>query len=352
MAWDWEKLQQKKRSGPGGQQSSDIDEVMQRIKRYKSNLPGVPLIIAILLAIWLLTGIYIVAPDEAGVVLRFGKMISTTGPGPHYHLPYPIETVFKPKVTKVRRLEIGFRTISAGQPARYQRVPAESLMLTGDENIVDVQFIVQYQVKNAADFLFNVYDVERVVRNASEASMRQVVGKNKIDEALTEGKFKLQQDTKVLLQDVLDKYQAGITIVAVQLQDVHPPQEVIQAFKDVASAKEDKIKYINDSQGYANDILPKAKGRAAEIVNEARAYQQTKINYAQGDANRFLQTLKEYQNAKEVTRDRLYLETMEKVMSESKKIIVPSKVGEGIMPLLPLKGFDDGREPATGGEKK
>ena len=328
MAWDWEKLQQKKRSGPGGQQSSDIDDVMQRIKRYKSNLPGVPLIIGIIAVIWLLTGIYIVAPDESGVVLRFGKMILITGPGPHYHLPYPVETVYKPKVTKVRRTEIGFRTISAGPPARYQRVPAESLMLTGDENIVDVQFIVQYQVKNAAEFLFNVYDVERVVRNASEASMRQVVGKNKIDEALTEGKFKLQQDTKDLLQDVLNKYQAGITIVAVQLQDVHPPQEVIQAFKDVASAKEDKIKYINDSQGYANDILPKAKGRAAEVVNEAEAYQQSKINYAQGDANRFLQTLKEYQSAKEVTRDRMYLETMEKVVGESKKIIVPQEYGQ------------------------
>jgi membrane protease subunit HflK len=291
-----------------------------------------------------------VSPDEVGVVKRFGKMVYSTGPGPHYHFPYPIETVLKPKVTKVRRVEIGFRTISPGPPAKYQRVPQESLMLTGDENIVDIQFIVQYKIKNAPDYLFNAYQPDSVVKYASEASMRQVIGRNKIDEALTVGKFKIQQDTKDLLQTILDKYQVGINVVAVQLQDVHPPSEVIQAFKDVASAKEDKIKYINDAQGYSNDILPKAKGRAAEIVNQATSYQQERINYAEGDASRFLQTLKEYQSAKEITRRRIYLETMEDVLKDIDKIIVPRQAGEKILPFLPLKGM--GQVQAEGGKAK
>ena len=169
MAWDWDKLQQQKRGGPG-QHPPEIDEVVQKIKKYRSKIPGIPIIIGIIVVIWILTGIYIVSPDEVGVVKRFGKMVYSTGPGPHYHLPYPIETVLKPKVTKVRRVEIGFRTISPGPPAKYQRVPQESLMLTGDENIVDIMFIVQYQIKNAPDYLFNAFQPEAVVKYASEAS--------------------------------------------------------------------------------------------------------------------------------------------------------------------------------------
>jgi membrane protease subunit HflK len=351
MAWDWDKLQ-RKRSGPSPH-PPDMDEVVERIRRYRNKIPGVPVIIGILLIFWLLSGIYIVAPDEIGVVKRFGSMVYTTTPGPHYHLPYPIETVIKPPVTKVRRVEIGFRTIAEGPPSRYQAVPDESLMLTGDENIVDIQFIVQYRIKDAAAYLFNVMGPDSTVKDAAEAAMRQVVGRSKIDEALTTGKLKLQQDTKQLLQNILDNYEAGIAIDAVQLQDVHPPQEVIQAFKDVASAKEDKVKYINDSQGYANDILPKANGRAAEIVNEALAYQQTKINYAQGDANRFLQTLTEYLNAKEITKKRMYLETMEEVLERAQKVIVSEKAGN-LFPLLPLKGFQTSKQQGeeSGKEEK
>jgi membrane protease subunit HflK len=222
-------------------------------------------------------------------------------------------------------------------------------MLTGDENIVDIQFIVQFKIKSAPDYLFNAFQPEAVVKYASEASMRQVIGQNKIDEALTVGKYKIQQDTKDLLQSILEKYKVGVHVVAVQLQDVHPPSEVIQAFKDVASAKEDKIKYINDAQGYANDILPKAKGRAAEIVNQATSYQQERINYAEGDSSRFLQTLKEYQTAKEITRRRIYLETMEDVLKNAKKIIVPQQTGEKILPFLPLKGI--GQEQTMEGGK-
>jgi modulator of FtsH protease HflK len=348
MAWDWDKLQQKR--GAPGQHPPEIDEVVQKIKKYRGKIPGLPIIIGVIIVIWLLTGIYIVSPDEVGVVKRFGKMVYTTTPGPHYHMPYPIETVMRPKVTQVRRVEIGFRTISPGPPAKYQRVPQESLMLTGDENIVDIQFIVQYKIKNAPDYLFNAYQPEAVVKYASEASMRQVIGRNKIDEALTVGKYKIQQDTKDLLQNILDLYKVGVQVVAVQLQDVHPPSQVIQAFKDVASAKEDKIKYINDAQGYANDILPKAKGRAAEIVNQATAYQQERINYAEGDASRFLQTLKEYESAKDITKRRIYLETMEDVLRHIKKVIVPKQTGEKILPFLPLAGMENA--PKKGGQSK
>jgi modulator of FtsH protease HflK len=251
----------------------------------------------------------------------------------------------------VRRVEVGFRTVSPGPPARYQAVTDESLMLTGDENIVDIQFIVQYRIKDAASYLFNVMGPDTTVKDVAEASMRQVVGRSMIEEALTTGKFKLQQDTKQLMQIILDNYGVGIAVDAVQLQDVHPPREVIQAFKDVASAKEDKIKYINDAQGYANDILPKANGKAAEIVNEALAYQQTKINYSEGDASRFLQTLTEFSTAAEITKKRMYIEAMEEVLEGAQKFIIPEKMGN-LLPLLPLKGLSTGGQPVEGTGKE
>jgi membrane protease subunit HflK len=332
MNWDWDKL--KARQPQSGGPPPQIDEIVQKFKRIK--LPGVSIIIAVLVVGWLLTGIYIVEPDEVGVVKRFGKMVYSVGPGPHYHLPIPIETALTPKVTKVRRLELGFRTVSVGQPARYKDVPGESLMLTGDENIVDIKFIVQYQIHDAAAYLFNIAQQEKAVRDAAEASIRETSGKNKIDEILTTGKYEIQEETKTLLQEILDKYQSGFTVVAVQLQDVHPPGQVIDAFKDVASAKEDKIKYINDAEGYRNDILPKAKGKAAQIINEAIAYRASKINHAKGDANRFSAMLKEYSKAKEVTTKRLYLETMEKIVERANKIIIEDNLSQNLVPVLPM----------------
>ena len=332
MAWD---------GRGGGQNPPDIEEIINKIKgAFKGKFPVGPIFIVIVVLLWLASGIYIVAPDEKGVVKRFGKLAYSTEPGPHYHLPWPIETVLKPKVTKVRRLEVGFRTVVVGPPSRYRTVPVEALMLTGDENIVDMQFIVQYKIKNAPDFLFNVKDPEHTVKNAAEAAMRDVVGKNKIDEALTEGKFQIQQDTKRLLQDILDSYKTGISIDAVQLQDVHPPKEVVSAFKDVASAKENKIKLINDAEGYRNDILPKAKGKAAQIINEAQAYKEAKIKGAEGDASRFTQVLKEYRKARNVTKKRLYLEMMEEILMDIEKVVIDSKHGSNLIPLLPLKGLE------------
>jgi len=326
----------------GGPQPPDLEEVFNKIKqkfggKFPTRLPGgVGIILLFILVGWLATGFYIVGPDELGVVQRFGKVVYTTTPGPHWHMPTPVETVITPRVTQVKRLEIGFRTISAGPPARYQAIPLESLMLTGDENIVDAQFIVQYRIKDPVTYLFNVFDQTKTVRDAAEASMREIIGKSMIDEVLTVGKFKIQQETKALLQEILNRYHVGVAVVAVQLQNVHPPKAVIEAFKDVASAKENKIKLINESQGYQNDILPKAKGKAAQMLNQAQATKAEAVNIAKGDAARFLSNLRGYQQAPSVTRKRMYLETMEKVLANVDKIIIDQKVQQNLLPLLPI----------------
>lgn len=301
-------------------------------------VPKGKVVLLALLAIWLLFGIYIVQPDEVGVVKRFGAISRTVGPGPHYHLPYPIETVLRPKVTKIHRVEIGFRTLRAGPPAQYQAIPREALMLTGDENIVSVEFIVQYRIKDAMSYLFKVDNVESTIKASAEAAIREVIGKNKIDEVLTAGKAKLQDETMALLQQIMDDYSGGVQIVAVQLQDVRPPDQVSAAFKDVASAREDKEKLINQSQSYENDIIPKAQGEAAQIINQAQGYAEARVKRGQGEANRFLQTLAEYRKGKEVIRKRIYIETMEEVLSGVEKYIIDGKGAGQLLPLLPLKG--------------
>lgn len=209
-------------------------------------------------------------------------------------------------------------------------------MLTGDMNILAIEFIVQYKIKESSEFLFNVADIHETIGKAAEASMREVVGKSKIDEALTTGKAVIQQDTMDLLQLILDQYHAGVQIAAVQLQDVDPPEAVAAAFKDVTNAKEDREKLINQSQGYRNDILPKAKGEAAQIVNQARGYAQARLNRAQGEANRFLATLKEYNQAKDIISKRIYIETLEEILPHVEKVIIDGKGGERLLPYLPL----------------
>ncbi len=323
---------------------NEIESFISNIfKNYKDKinirLPGISFIIIIFVVLWLLSGIYTVAPDEIGVVKRFGKFEYTVNPGLHYHLPYPIESVLKPKVAEIQKMEIGYRTISIGPPAVYRDVNKESLMLTGDENIVSIQFILQYKIKDPIAYLFNVKNVRKTVKDVAEAAMREVVGKINIDEVLTSGKFKVQQDVKYEVQHVLDSYKAGIAIKVVQLQDVHPPKPVIQAFRDVASAKEDKVKIINESEGYRNDILPKAKGDAQKMLNQAIAYKQSKILQAQGDTSRFLQILAQYEKAKDITRTRMYLETMEDVLPNVTKIVIDKNSSKNITKVLPLKNF-------------
>jgi len=302
--------------------------------------------LAIVALIWLATGIYKVEADELGVVLRFGKLSSITEPGLNYHLPYPIETVETPQVTEVKRVEIGFRTVYAGPPSRYEQIPQESLMLTGDENIVRINLIVQFKIKDPEDYLFKVRDIIRTVRNASEATLRQVVGYHKIDEALTDGKFEIQQEILESLQDILDRYEAGILVVAVQLQDVHPPEQVVAAFKDVASALEDKNKFINQAQGYQNDLIPRTRGEAEQLIRQAESYREQRILRAQGETERFLNVLAEYERAPSVTEKRLYLETMEKILPRVKKYIAKvGRDGTGLMPLLDMRNVQSLPQP-------
>ena len=304
----------------------------QEVKIPEFNFKLMPVVLAAL-AIWLLTGTFMVGPDEVGVVRTFGEHTRVAQSGLNWHFPVPIETVNTPKVTEVKRIEIGFRTLRNGQ---YRTVEKESLMLTGDENIVDAEMIVQYKIKDPVAYLFNIVEPELTVREAAEASLRTVVGRNKIDETLTTGKFTIQEETKSQLQSILDLYESGIHVVAVQLQDVSPPKEVIGAFKDVASAKEDKNRMVNQAEGYRNDIIPKARGEAEAMIRDAEGFRESRIKRAEGDAAKFTTILKEYQKAKSITEKRLYLETMEKVLPGIEKIIIPDKDSGNILNLLNL----------------
>jgi modulator of FtsH protease HflK len=338
---------------PLGQLIDLSDKLRERLGDAGRRGPRVSPWLALGLAVvaWLLSGIYIVAPDQRGVVLRFGRVVRETDPGPHYHLPWPIERVLRPSVTAIRKEEIGFRTVESGPPARYREVDAEALMLTGDENIVKLEFIVQYKVRADAtgtgQFLFNVRDPEGTVRAAAEAAMREVVGRNKIDEVLTEGKEEVQIEAQRVLQHIFDLYGAGIEVVTLKLQDVDPPDQVSDAFKDVISAQQDKERLINEARGYANDVVPRARGQAAQLVNEAQGYREAKVREATGTAKRFTALQEEYAKAKDVTRKRLYLETMETILPNANKIVMDELSGKQTVPYLPLEPVLPRREPAN-----
>ncbi|HKW86442.1 MAG TPA: FtsH protease activity modulator HflK [Nitrospiraceae bacterium] len=321
---------------PWSRKSDPIDDVLRQAQaqlRQMMPLRGLrPLVFIIIVVLLVWQGTFIVAPDEEGVVKRFGDVVRSAGPGPHLKIPF-IETVERPKVEKLHRIEVGFRTDRQG---RQQMLPKEALMLTGDENILAIEFIVQYKIKSAKDYLFKVDEIEETIGKSAEASMREVIGKSKIDEALTTGKAQIQQDTQTLLQGILDQYQAGVQVAAVQLQDVDPPEAVVAAFKDVASAKEDREKLINQAQGYRNDIIPKAKGEAAQIVNQAKGNAQARVARAEGEAKRFLKTLEQYNQAKDIISKRIYIETMEEVLPGVEKIIIDSKATDRLLPYLPL----------------
>lgn len=296
-------------------------------------------IIPVVVVLWFLSGVYIVQPDEQGIVRRFGKAVRVTQPGPHYHLPQPIEKVDKVKVKKVRRLEIGFRTYRPGPPAQYTFLPEESLMLTGDEQIIDAQIIVQYKINDPKKFLFNVRGLEAergALRDASEVSLRQVVGQRPIDDVLIAEKLQVEIDIRELLQRIIERYDSGIKIIEVKLQTVRPPKEVARAFSDVVSAKEDKERLIKEADGYREDILPKARGLAQKILREAEAYKSQRVKRSLGDADRFLSVLKEYKKAKDVTRKRLYLETMEQILPNIRKFVIDPEAGGNVLQFLPL----------------
>ena len=326
----------------------DIDAIIRDIQnKINKFLPGgsksggkpIGLILIILLFVWLASGLYRVGPDEQGVVLRFGKFIKTTQPGLHYHIPVPIETVETPKVTKVNRIDIGFRSerdsgFSTG--GGVADVPQESLMLTGDENIVNIDFSVFWVIKDAGKFLFEIQDPEGTVKAAAETAMREVIAKSDIQPILTEGRAKIEIETQEIIQSILDEYQSGIQVTQVQTQKADPPDQVIDAFRDVQAARADMERSKNEAEAYANDVIPRARGEAAKIMQAAEAYKQQVVAASEGEASRFTSIYNEYAKAKEVTQERMYLETMEKVLADIDKVIIEKNAGSGVVPYLPL----------------
>lgn len=285
-------------------------------------------LVLILIVIWVaLTSFYTVGPDEEGVIRRFGEWVRNEGSGLHFKLPYPIEKLDRPKVTEVKEISVG-------------TIHAEAKMLTGDENIVLVEVRIQYKIKDAAAYLFNVYNVPEVIKDATESALRQVVGSHPIDAPLTEEKAEIMAEIQLELQVMLDNYNCGIDVRQVQLQDVNPPREVDHAFKDVQSAKEEKEQLINEAKGYQNDIIPKARGEGQQMIRGAEAYKAERIRKAEGDADKFISVLTEYKKAKDITETRLYLETMEKILPGIEKYIIDEESGSllNILPLDKMKG--------------
>ena len=289
-----------------------------------------PIVIVIFL-VWLATGFYIVDQGSRGVVLTFGENTAITLPGPRWHVPYPIETVEIVNQEQVRTIEVGYRSLGEGATQQLK----ESLMLTGDENIIDLQFAVQYNLKSVEDFLFNNRSVEGSVRGAAETAIREVVGKSDMDFVLYEGREEIAIKTKSLMQSILDLYQTGINITSVTMQNAQPPQQVQAAFDDAVKAKQDLERQKNEGQAYANDIVPKARGTASRLTAEANGYKISIENEALGNASRFDQILAEYIRAPEVTKKRLFLETQEQIMSTVSKIIIDQK-GSNSLLYLPL----------------
>jgi len=289
-----------------------------------------------LIVVWAFSGLYRVLPDEQGVVLRFGKFVSTTQPGLNYHIPYPVETVLTPKVTKVNRIDVGFRSASdSGRTSGIGDVSEESLMLTGDENIVNIDFSVFWVIKDAGQFLFKIQSPVETVKAAAETAMREVIAKSKLQSILTEGRSKIEIETQEIAQSLLDEYESGIQITQVQTQKADPPDEVIDAFRDVQAARADMERSKNEAEAYANDVIPRARGEAAKILQEAEAYKKQVVAAAEGEASRFVAIYTEYAKAKQVTQERMYLETMEKVLADIDKVIIDRKAG-GVVPYLPL----------------
>jgi len=325
----------------------NIDEVIKKIQEFINKfLPGnkssglpIILVVSILIVIWGLSGLYRVLPDEQGVVLRFGKFTSTTQPGLNYHIPYPVERVLTPKVTKVNRMDIGFRSerdTGFGSSTGVADVSEESLMLTGDENIVNIDFSVFWVIKDAGKFLFKIQDPSAVVKAASETAMREVIAKSNIQSILTEGRSKIEIETQEIIQSILDEYESGIQITQVQTQKADPPDQVIDAFRDVQAARADMERSKNEAEAYRNDVIPRARGEAARILQAAEAYKKQVVAQAEGEASRFISIYNEYALAKVVTQERMYLETMEKVLADIDKVIIDKNVSSGVVPYLPL----------------
>jgi membrane protease subunit HflK len=327
---DWER-HGKKNARPDLEQV--FEEAVRRIRQFGTG-KALTLALVVLAGLWLVSGFYVVGPGERGVVRLFGKVAGQTEPGLRYRFPWPVQSHNVVDVARVRRAEIGFRAVGG----RATAVPAESLMLTGDENIVDVQLFVQYLVQDPVKFLFGARDPEGVLRASAEVALRGIVGQSTIDYTMTEGRVEVQEKVKQYLQNLLDTYNTGLLVTEARLLVVDPPGEVRDAFHDVVRAWEDRERLIKEAEGYREDILPKARGEAAQMVRQAEAYREQRVIRAEGDAARFLEFLGEYRKAREVTRDRLYLESMERILPGAEITIVESEGGgSGVVPFLPLK---------------
>lgn len=336
-------------SGPtgGGAQPPDLDEILrQGQEKFKGMMPGgiggktgISLIALLVLIGLIYASFYRVEPGEVGVRLLFGEYTDpTTPPGGHFWFPAPIGGVITPNVERTNEISIGFRGAGgAGRTSVTRDVPEESLMLTGDQNIIDIDFVVQWRIKSAKDFLFNIRDPASTVKLAAESSIREVVGQTPLEDALAGKRSEVETKTKDLLQQILDNYGAGVFVVDVKMQKVEPPKAVIDAFDDVQRARQDKEREQNEADAYANDILPKAQGEAARLVQEATAYREQLIKEAEGEAKRFLSVYEAYKGNKAVTTKRLYLERMQEVLKDANKVIIDnSKGGQGVVPYLPL----------------
>ncbi|HCD17053.1 MAG TPA: FtsH protease activity modulator HflK [Rhodobiaceae bacterium] len=304
-------------------------------------------VLAVLLTFWGLSGFYRVQADEQGVVLRFGKFLTQTSPGLNYHLPWPIESAITPKVTTVNRVDIGMRgglEDRRGSNGVTRDVPEESLMLTGDENIVDVDFSVFWLITDAPDFLFNIQNPNGTVKAVAESTMREIIGQNDIQPILTEQRQKNEEQVKALMQETLDSYGAGIGITQVKMQKVDPPAAVIDAFRDVQAARADQERARNEANSYANRVVPEAQGEAVRIRREAEAYRAQTVAEADGEATRFASIYDEYRNARGVTRQRMFLETLERVLGNTNKVIIDQDGGSGVVPYLPLDQLNRKKE--------
>lgn len=340
------------REEPRPEEYVSLEELWQRLTRLtRGGGPGRGLWLiglGVVVLIWLATGIYIVGPGEQGVVRRFGREVGKTSPGLNYHLPQPIERVDVVNMAVIRRAEIGFRTISPGPPVQYEDVMAEAQMLTGDENIVNIHIVVQYKVKDASQYLFKVKDPDLVLHAATEVALRSVVGNTIIDDVMTVGRARVQDGAKTILQGLMDSYESGLLITEVKLQEVDAPEEVRDAFQDVVRAREDREKLTREAEGYREDLVPKARGEAEQTIKAAEAYKEQRIIKAQGDAERFLEVLEEYQKAKDVTRRRLYLETIEKILPGVEKIVIDSESSGNLLQFLPLRDLTTLEQPGGG----
>ena len=339
----------------------DLDEILRKLQQKISSLlgfrprtpgtggnmgstvgGGVAFIILLIIAVWLASGFYIVDEGRRGIVLRLGKYLETTQPGPRWHIPYPIETAEIVNVAQVRTVEVGYR----GVPKNKQ--PQESLMLTDDENIVDVQFAVQYTISDPVAYLFKNKNPDDNVLQAAETSIREVVGKSSMDFVLAQGRSEISARVKKLMQEILDRYDTGINVTTVNLQNTSAPEPVLPAFEDVVRAQQDRERFKNEGQAYSNDVVPKARGIASRLTEEATGYRQSMISTAQGDAARFTQILKEYERAPQVTHERIYLETMQQVLSATSKVIVDQKNGQNLL-YLPLDRIMQNSSPSQSG---